>query len=150
MKVSLVAALDRNRGIGRGNAMPWHLPDDFRHFRALTLGRPILMGRRTAQSLGRALPGRANLVLTRGTEVPFAGMTVVASLDQALSAAAAGNRDKRSVTRSPFGSITTAARPASASASTSCASKVDLPEPVAPMTCMWCRASATRRPTGLL
>ena len=84
MKVSLVAALDRNRGIGRGNAMPWHLPDDFRHFKALTLGRPILMGRRTAQSLGRALPGRTNLVLTRGTEAPFAGMTVVASLDHAM------------------------------------------------------------------
>ncbi len=74
MKLSLIAALDRNRGIGRDNAMPWHLPDDFRHFKALTLGKPILMGRRTAQSLGRALPGRTNLVLTRGGQVPFAGM----------------------------------------------------------------------------
>jgi dihydrofolate reductase len=88
MKVSLVAALDRNRGIGHGNAMPWHLPDDFRHFKALTLGKPILMGRKTAESLGRALPGRTNLVLTRGAEVPFAGMRAVASLDQALAMAA--------------------------------------------------------------
>ncbi|MBO9717329.1 MAG: dihydrofolate reductase [Pseudoxanthomonas sp.] len=89
MRVALVAALDRNRGIGRGNAMPWHLPDDFAHFKALTLGKPILMGRKTAQSLGRALPGRANLVLTRGTDVPFAGMRAVASLEQALAAAMA-------------------------------------------------------------
>jgi dihydrofolate reductase len=88
MKVSLVAALDRNRGIGHGNAMPWHLPDDFRHFKALTLGKPILMGRKTAESLGRALPGRTNLVLTRGAVVPFAGMRAVASFDQALAMAA--------------------------------------------------------------
>lgn len=88
MKVSLVAALDRNRGIGHGNAMPWHLPDDFRHFKALTLGKPILMGRKTAESLGRALPGRANLVLTRGGTVPFEGMRAVASLDEAIAVAA--------------------------------------------------------------
>ncbi len=88
MKLSLIAALDRNRGIGRDNAMPWHLPDDFRHFKALTLGKPILMGRRTAQSLGRALPGRTNLVLTRGGQVPFAGMRAVASVEQAREIAA--------------------------------------------------------------
>lgn len=83
IKLSMIAALDRNRGIGHGNAMPWHLPDDFRHFKALTLGKPILMGRRTAESLGRALPGRTNLVLTRSGQVPFEGMRAVASLDQA-------------------------------------------------------------------
>lgn len=87
--IVLVAALDRNRGIGRGNAMPWHLPDDFRHFKALTLGKPILMGRKTAESLGRALPQRRNLVLTRSGRVPFAGMEAVASLDEALALAAA-------------------------------------------------------------
>lgn len=85
--IALVAAVDRNFAIGRGNAMPWHLPDDFRHFKALTLGKPILMGRRTAESLGRALPGRRNLVLTRGGRVPFDGMEAVASLDAALQAA---------------------------------------------------------------
>lgn len=88
LSLILVAALDRKRGIGRGNAMPWHLPDDFRHFKALTLGRPILMGRRTAQSLGRALPGRLNLVLTRSGQVPFDGMQAVTSLDEAMAAAA--------------------------------------------------------------
>jgi len=87
-RLSLIAALDRNRGIGHGNAMPWHLPDDFKHFKALTLGKPILMGRKTAQSLGRALPGRTNLVLTRSGQVPFDGMRAVASFDAALRIAA--------------------------------------------------------------
>lgn len=87
-RISLLAALDRGFAIGRGNALPWHLPDDFRRFKALTMGKPILMGRRTAESLGRALPGRRNLVLTRGDRVPFEGMEAVASLDQALRLAA--------------------------------------------------------------
>ena len=86
-KLTLVAALDRRRAIGRGNAMPWHLPDDFRHFKALTLGKPVLMGRRTAESLGRALPGRTNLVLTRSGRVPFDGMQAVATLDEASAVA---------------------------------------------------------------
>jgi len=89
MRMTLVAALGRNRSIGRGNAMPWHLPDDFRHFKMLTLGKPVLMGRRTAESLGRALPGRTNLVLTRSGRVPFDGMQAVASLDEAIAIAAA-------------------------------------------------------------
>lgn len=87
-RISLLAALDRASAIGRGNALPWHLPDDFRRFKTLTMGKPILMGRRTAESLGRALPGRRNLVLTRGGRVPFEGMEAVASLDAALRAAA--------------------------------------------------------------
>ena len=89
MKVSLVAALDRQRGIGRGNDLPWRLPDDLKRFKALTLGKQVLMGRKTAESLGRALPGRANLVLTRGGRVPFEGMQAVASLDAAVGAALA-------------------------------------------------------------
>ena len=88
MHVSLIAALDRNFAIGRGNALPWHLPDDLRRFKALTLGKPVLMGRKTAESLGRALPKRRNLVLTRGGRVPFAGMQAVASLDEAIALAA--------------------------------------------------------------
>ena len=83
----LVAALDRHYAIGKGNALPWHLPDDLRRFKALTLGKPVLMGRRTAESLGRALPGRRNLVLTRSGRVPFAGMEAVASLEAAFDAA---------------------------------------------------------------
>ena len=84
----LVAALDRRNGIGRDNTLPWHLPDDLKHFKALTLGKPVLMGRKTAESLGHALPKRRNLVLTRSGKVPFEGMEAVASLDEALALAA--------------------------------------------------------------
>ena len=87
MQVSLIAALDRNFAIGKGNALPWHLPDDLKRFKALTLGKPILMGRKTAESLGRALPKRRNLVLTRSGRVPFDGMQAVASLDEAIDIA---------------------------------------------------------------
>lgn len=89
VELLLIAALDRNRAIGRGNALPWHLPDDLKRFKALTLGKPVLMGRKTAESLGRALPKRRNLVLTRGDRVPFDGMEAVASIDEALRIAAA-------------------------------------------------------------
>jgi dihydrofolate reductase len=81
--LALIAALDRGFAIGRGNELPWHLPDDLKRFKALTGSAPILMGRHTAESLGRALPGRRNLVLTRGGRVPFAGMEAVASLQEA-------------------------------------------------------------------
>lgn len=85
----LIAALDRNGAIGKDNALPWHLPADLRRFKALTMGKPVLMGRRTAQSLGRALPGRSNLVLTRGARVPFEGMRPVATVEAAIGIAAA-------------------------------------------------------------
>ncbi len=81
----LVAALDCRNGIGRGNALPWHLPDDLKRFKALTLGKPVLMGRKTAESLGRALPKRRNLVLTRSGQLPFDGMQAVASLEEAIA-----------------------------------------------------------------
>ena len=86
-QVALVVAMDRNRAIGRGNDLPWRLPDDLKRFKSLTLGTPLLMGRRTAESLGRALPGRTNLVLTRSGRVPFEGMQPVASLEQAMQLA---------------------------------------------------------------
>lgn len=86
-ELSLLAALDREFAIGKGNALPWHLPDDLKRFKALTLGKPLLMGRRTAESLGRVLPGRRNLVLTRRGQVPFAGMEPVASVEAALALA---------------------------------------------------------------
>ena len=94
MNVLLIAALDKLNAIGRGNALPWHLPDDLKRFKALTLGRPVLMGRKTAESLGRALPGRRNLVLTRSRSVPFAGMDAVASLDDALVIACRDGADE--------------------------------------------------------
>ncbi|MCW0466383.1 Dihydrofolate reductase type 3 [Xanthomonas sacchari] len=87
LQLSLLAALDRANAIGRDNDLPWRLPDDLKRFKALTLGKPVLMGRKTAQSLGRALPGRLNLVMTRSGQVPFADMQAVASLQAAIDAA---------------------------------------------------------------
>jgi len=84
-RLTLIAALDQQRGIGVGGRLPWRLPDDLKRFKQLTHGKTLLMGRKTAESLGRALPGRRNLVLTRSGAAPYVGMQVVASLDAALS-----------------------------------------------------------------
>ena len=88
--IALVCALDREHAIGRGGTLPWQLPDDLRRFKALTLGHPMLMGRKTAEALGRALPQRRNLVLTRSGRVPYEGMEAVASVDEACRIAGAG------------------------------------------------------------
>jgi dihydrofolate reductase len=85
LKVSIIAALAANGVIGRSGALPWYLPDDLRRFKALTMGRPVLMGRRTFESIGAPLPGRRNLVLTRGTGVFPAGIEPVASLGAAMA-----------------------------------------------------------------
>lgn len=85
--VSLLVAVTENGVIGRDHGMPWHLPDDLKHFRALTLGKPVLMGRKTFESIGRPLPGRDTLVLTRATDWTDPGVTVVPDLDAALRAA---------------------------------------------------------------
>ncbi len=85
--ITLVAALDRNRAIGRAGEMPWHLSADLKRFKALTLGKPVLMGRKTALAIGRALPGRTNFVVARGTAAPFEGQIVVRSLDEAVERA---------------------------------------------------------------
>jgi dihydrofolate reductase len=88
--LSLIAALDRNQAIGRDGAMPWHLPDDLKRFKALTLGKPVLMGRKTALAIGRALPGRENLVLSRSEAAPFAGQRIVRTIDEAMDRAGDG------------------------------------------------------------
>jgi dihydrofolate reductase len=88
LKLTLLAALADNGVIGRAGGLPWHLPDDLRRFKALTMGKPILMGRRTFESIGRALPGRRNLLLTRGTAVLPAGVERVASVAAAIAACA--------------------------------------------------------------
>jgi dihydrofolate reductase len=82
--ISLIAALDRNFAIGRDGEMPWHLPDDLKRFKQLTLGKPLLMGSKTARAIGRVLPGRDNLVLTRRATAPFADQIVVHSIDDAI------------------------------------------------------------------
>jgi dihydrofolate reductase len=82
--ISLIVAMAQNGVIGRGNGLPWRLPADLQRFREFTLGKPILMGRRTFESIGRPLPGRTNLVLTRDRHWTAAGVIVVHSLEQAL------------------------------------------------------------------
>ena len=82
--LSLIVAMAQNGVIGRGNALPWRLPEDLRRFREATLGKPILMGRKTFESIGRPLPGRANLVLTRDRDWRAAGAIAVHSVEEAL------------------------------------------------------------------
>lgn len=92
MRVSLVVAMARNRVIGRDNALPWRLPADLAHFRKVTMGHPVVMGRRTFESIGKALPGRKNIVITHNREYDAPGCTVVNSLDEAWKAA--GNAEE--------------------------------------------------------
>ena len=87
--ISLIVAMAQNGVIGRDNALPWRLPEDLRRFRAFTLGKPILMGRKTFESIGRPLPGRLNLVLTRDRGWCAAGVIVVHSVEEALERAGA-------------------------------------------------------------
>ena len=87
MKISLVAAMAQDRVIGKDNQMPWHLPADLAHFKRVTLGKPIVMGRNTFESIGRPLPGRLNIVVTRDASLKLDGCTVVNDLDAALAAA---------------------------------------------------------------
>ena len=79
--------MTRDRVIGRDNGMPWHLPDDLKRFKALTMGKPMLMGRKTFESIGKALPGRTSLVLTRDVHWRAEGVIVVHSLDDAFARA---------------------------------------------------------------
>jgi dihydrofolate reductase len=87
-RIALIWAMARNRVIGRDNALPWRLPADMRHFRELTTGHPVLMGRKTFESLGRPLPGRTNIVITSDRRYIAQGCIVAHSLDEALALAA--------------------------------------------------------------
>jgi dihydrofolate reductase len=86
MTVTIIAALARNRVIGKNNRMPWHLSEDLRRFKAMTLGHPVVMGRKTFESIGKPLPGRDNIVVTRSPVFAAPGCRVVHSLAEALTA----------------------------------------------------------------
>ncbi len=88
LPVAMIVAMAKNRVIGIDNRLPWHLPADLKHFKARTLGKPIIMGRKTYQSIGRPLPGRLNIVLTRSDGFSADGVSVVHSIEQALAVAA--------------------------------------------------------------
>ena len=87
MRRSLVVAVARNGVIGRDNQLPWRLPDDLKYFKQVTLGHPVIMGRRTFQSIGKPLAGRKNIVITRDRDFQAPGCVVVHSLDQAWKSA---------------------------------------------------------------
>jgi len=85
--ITLIVAVSDNGVIGRDNALPWHLPDDLKRFKQLTLGKPIVMGRKTFESIGKPLPGRLNIVVTRDANYRREGVTVVHGVEEALRAA---------------------------------------------------------------
>src|SRR5690554_7635804 len=87
MRKALIVAMSRNRVIGRDNKLPWYLPGDLKYFKQATLGKPIIMGRKTWESLKGPLPGRTNIVVTRQAGYQAAGAKVVPSLDEALTLA---------------------------------------------------------------
>lgn len=87
MKVSIIVAMDKNRVIGKDNDLPWRLSADLKHFKAVTMGKPIIMGRKTYESIGRPLPGRKNIVMTHSSGFVAEGCTVVSSLDEAMQKA---------------------------------------------------------------
>jgi dihydrofolate reductase len=89
-EIVLVAAMGKNRVIGRDGGMPWHLPADLKHFKAVTMDHPIVMGRRTFESIGKALPGRRNIVLSRSLAEAPPGCERIASLEEALEGPASG------------------------------------------------------------
>jgi dihydrofolate reductase len=85
--ITLIVAAADNGVIGRDNALPWHLPDDLKRFKLLTLGKPIVMGRKTFESIGKPLPGRQNIVVSRHPNYRREGITVVHDVDAAIAAA---------------------------------------------------------------
>ena len=87
MIISLIAAMDKNRVIGKGGKLPWNLPADMKYFKDKTLGKPIIMGRKTYESLGKPLPNRTNIIITRDRDYKAEGCIVVHSAEEALKAA---------------------------------------------------------------
>lgn len=87
IQISMIAAMANNRVIGAKNTMPWHLPADLKHFKKVTLGKPIVMGRKTYESIGKALPGRLNIVVSSDPTFTLPDATVVHNCEQAIEAA---------------------------------------------------------------
>lgn len=93
MKIALIVAMARNHVIGKNNTMPWHLPEDLRYFKRVTLGKPVIMGRNTYESIGKPLVQRPNIIISRNAGYKVEGATVVHSLDAALALGAGLQRD---------------------------------------------------------
>ena len=84
LKITLVVAMNKERVIGVDNRLPWHIPEDLAYVKKVTLGKPVIMGRKTFESRGRVLPGRKNIVITRNRDWSYPGVEVVFNLEQAL------------------------------------------------------------------
>ncbi|MFN3232877.1 MAG: dihydrofolate reductase [Alphaproteobacteria bacterium] len=84
MSIALIVAMAQNRVIGQNGKMPWHISDEAKYFKATTMGKPLVMGRKTWESIGRPLPGRANIVVSRNAEYQAPGATVVSTVSEAL------------------------------------------------------------------
>jgi dihydrofolate reductase len=84
MTISLIVAMTKDRVIGKDNKLPWHLPEDLKHFKQVTMGHSIIMGRKTYESIGKALPGRTNIVITRNPNFKAEGVIAVSSLKEAI------------------------------------------------------------------
>lgn len=87
--IAAIAAMSKNRVIGRDNALPWHIPEDFKYFKRTTLGKPVIMGRKTYESLGKPLPGRVNIVISRNPDTVHGDVFAVDTLDKAIARATA-------------------------------------------------------------
>jgi len=87
MRISIIAAMSSNRAIGLSDGLPWHLPADLKRFKQLTMGRPMIMGRKTFDTIGRPLPGRLTIVVTRRTDFAHPGVLVAHSIEDALDQA---------------------------------------------------------------
>jgi dihydrofolate reductase len=84
MKLSIIVAMDRNRVIGKNDTLPWRISEDLKYFKRVTMGKPIVMGRKTHESIGRPLPGRENIILTRDQNYQTEGCTVLHSVEEIL------------------------------------------------------------------
>lgn len=91
MRIAAILAMSENRVIGKDNRLPWHLPADLQHFKEITMGKPIIMGRRTYESIGKPLPGRCNVIVSADTTFQACGCVVARSIETALSAVSYSN-----------------------------------------------------------
>ncbi|MBK6639810.1 MAG: dihydrofolate reductase [Bacteroidetes bacterium] len=101
MKISLIVAFDENRLIGRDNGLPWHLPADLKHFKTLTMGHHMIMGRKTYESIGKPLPGRTTVIITRQTDYLAEGCIVTQNFTEAMMQCAK-RHTSRSLSQSPL------------------------------------------------
>lgn len=93
MNISIIAAVSRNNVIGHKNALPWHLPEDMKYFQKITMGKPVIMGGKTFESIGKALPKRTNIILSKDEKYKASGCVIAHSIEEALKIASKENKE---------------------------------------------------------